>query len=117
MQFQNGSLRSPSGSAFSVEKIFEKIRENFQNFFSIFSKFFSIEFIPRECRLRTQNFMTVGQTVSAVGELTDIRTDTQTNFVSNIDVGIRFLKLKRWKDEIIFISAFYILGIQNTHTV
>ena len=32
-------------------------------------------------------------------------------------VGIRFLKLKRWKDEIIFISAFYIWGIQNTHTV
>ena len=43
-------------------------------FFSIFSKFFSIEIIPGERRLRTQNFMIVGQTVSAVGELTDRRT-------------------------------------------
>ena len=73
---------APLGSAFGVgvlisgqkmaKKNFEKIREKFRKiFFSIFSKFFSIEIIPGERRLRTQNFMIVGQTVSAVGELTD----------------------------------------------
>ena len=44
-------------------------------FFSIFPKFFSIEIILRECRLRTQNFMTLGLTVSEIQGVTNIRTD------------------------------------------
>ena len=35
------------------------------------------------CRLRTQSFMTLGQTVRPVR----VRTDTRTNFVSNIDIS------------------------------
>ena len=50
-----------------------------------FSIFFSIEIILREGRLRTQNIMTLGLTVSEIQGVTNIRTDTQTNFVSNID--------------------------------
>ena len=58
-----------------TKKNFEKIREKFRNFFfRFFRNFFSIEMITRERRLRTQNFMIVGQTVSAVGERTDKRT-------------------------------------------
>ena len=80
---------APLGSAFDVgvlipgqkmaKKKFRKISGKISKiFFSIFSKFFSIEIILRECRLRTQNFMTVGQTVWAVGELTDRQTDKRT---------------------------------------
>ena len=52
------------------KKISKKSGKNFEIFFFDFSEIF-FEIIPRERRLRTQNFMIVGQTVSAVGELTD----------------------------------------------
>ena len=83
---------APRGSAFGVgvlisgqkmaKKFFRKNPGKISKFFfSIFPKFFSIEIIPRERRLRTQNFMTVGQTVSAVGELTDRQTDRFANLL------------------------------------
>ena len=80
------------GSAFGVgvlisgqkmaKKYFQKNSGKISKFFfSIFPKFFSIEIIPREHRLRTQNFMTVGQTVSAVDELTDRQTQSPIYYI------------------------------------
>ena len=59
----------------SAKKIFQKNPGKVSNFFFFFfdfsEKFFLIEIIIRECRLRTQNFMTIGHTILAVGKRTD----------------------------------------------
>ena len=67
--------------------------------------FFSIEIIAREGRLRTLNFMTIGQTVSAVGELTDIRTDRQTQS------GIYYIDFRQEIDESFSCLRFFRLTL------
>ena len=42
-----------------------------KKFFSIFSKFFSVEIFHIKCRLRTQNFMIIGQAVLEISVRTD----------------------------------------------
>ena len=67
-----------------IRKIFLKkiFRQNF--FFFDFPKFFSVEIFHMMSRLRMQNFMTIGQGVSALRMVTD----TRTNYFSNIDIMI-----------------------------
>ena len=58
---------APLGSAFSGGGLKKKKNwENFEFFFLIFPKFFSIEIILRQRRLRTQSFMILCQTVSEI---------------------------------------------------
>ena len=64
------------------KKKFEKNRENF---FFDFPKFFSVEIfhmMNMMSRLRIQNFAIIGQGVPEIS----VRTDTRTNYFSNIDV-------------------------------
>ena len=102
-----GSLRSPllkKESNKKWEKKSEKIQkksEKFQKivkkflkfFFSIFPKFFSVEIFHMQCRLRIQNFMTLGQTVPEIQGVTDIR----TNLISNKDLAVRDKGHYRWQ--------------------
>ena len=93
----------PSASKKNLENFFflEKIRENFRIFFfSNFPKFFSVDFFHMMCRLRTQSFMTLGQTVRPVC----VRTDRQTNLVSNID-----LVFKKFSKPFFFIHRYILI--------
>ena len=71
---------------------FQKNPGKFSNFFffSNFPKFFSVDFFHMMCRLRTQSFMTLGQTVRPVC----VRTDRQTNLVSN-NIDLVFKKFSK----------------------